>query len=334
MTEPDVQFNQPLPRQYPGRIALLVGAFLALVVGAAVTMGASPSASPSTPGASTRPQASGDPGTPGGGRWNGDGRGDFDGQGRHGGVGFRAAITIKAISGSNLSLETEDGWTRTIAITSTTTITKDGQTIDAGALSVGDQIRFSQTRGSDGSFTVTAIQVVLPKVAGTVSAVSGDNITVTTRDGSSRTITTTSSTTYRLGGAAASRSDVTVGSTILATGTEGSGDAFTATSVTIRAPRTGGTVTAVSASTITVQRRDGATQTINVDANTTYRVAGVTDADLGDITVGMRLVAIGRQNADGSLDATAIGAGNSRFHGGRGDHDKPGQPAPSASPGS
>jgi hypothetical protein len=333
MTEPEIRFNQPLPRQNPGRIALLVGAFLALVVGAAVTMGASPSASPATPGASTQPQASGDPGTPDGGPWKGDGRGVFDGEGRFGGFGF-GAITITSISGSNLSLETEDGWTRTIAVTPTTTITKDGQTIDAGALSVGDRIRFRQTQGSDGSFTITAIQVVQPKVAGTVTAVTGDGITVTTRDGSSRTITTTSSTTYRLGGAAASRSDVTIGSTILAAGTEGSGNAFTATSVTIKAPRVGGTVTAVSASTITVQRRDGTTQTIKVDADTTYRVAGVTDADLGDIAVGMRLVAVGRQNGDGSLDATAIGAGNGRFHGGQGSQDKPGQPAPSASPGS
>ena len=39
-----------------------------------------------------------------------------------GGFGF-GGITITAISGSNLSLKTEDGWTRTIAVESDTTIT-------------------------------------------------------------------------------------------------------------------------------------------------------------------------------------------------------------------
>ena len=160
-----------------------------------------------------------------------------------------------------------------------------------------------------------------------------DSITITTRDGSSRTITTTNATTYRLGEAAATRADVAVGSTIVASGTAGPGTSFTATSVTLKAPRVGGTVTAVSGSTITVQRRDGTSVTINVGADTTFQVAGVTGAGLDDVAIGMRLVAVGRLNADGSLDASAVLAGNGRFHGGpRGDKDS--QPAPSASPAS
>lgn len=313
MTEPEIRFKEPVPRQYPGRIALIVAAFLALVVGAAVTMGASPSASPSTPGASSH------------------GSGAVDGRGRLGGVGF-GAITITSISGSNVGLETEDGWTRTIAITSSTTITKDGETIAASDLAVGDEIRLRQSRASDGTFTITAIDVVQPRIGGTVTSVTADSITVTGRDGASHTITTTNSTTYRLGGADASRSDVVVGSRIVATGSAGTGDSFTASTVTIKAPRVGGTVTAVTASTITIQQRDGSSLTINVDADTTFGVAGNNAAALGDVTVGMRLIAAGRQNADGSFDATAIRAGNGRFHGGKLDRDDDGQPSPSASP--
>jgi hypothetical protein len=264
MTEPEIRFNERLSRRSPRRVALLVGACLAIVAGAAVTMGASPSASPATPGATAKPEASGDPGRPDGGRRNGGGpgffggglfggRGGFDGLGIHLG-----GISITAISGSNLTLETEDGWTRTIALTPTTTITKGGQSSEAGDLAVGDRVRFSQTRGSDGTFTVTAIQVVLPSIAGTVSA--------------------------------------------------------------------------TSATTITIERPDGTSVTINVDAGTTYEVAGATASDLGDVAVGMRLVAVGAQNADGSFDASAIRAGSDRFRGGPRDHDKPGQPAPSASP--
>jgi Domain of unknown function (DUF5666) len=326
MTEPGIHFSERLPRRNLRRAVLLVGAILAIVVGAAVTMGASPSASPATPGTTAQPQASGDPGTPDNGSWKGSGRGDFGGRGRFG------PITITSINGSNLSLATEDGWTRTIAVTSATTITKDGETIAASDLAVGDEIRLRQSRASDGTFTITAIDVVQPKIAGTVTAVTADSITVTGRDGASHTITTTNSTTYRLGDAAASRSDVVVGSKIVATGSAGTGDSFTATMVTIKVPRVAGTVTAVTASTITIQQRDGSSLTINVDADTTFGVAGNNAATLGDVAIGMKVIAAGRQNADGSFDATAIRAGNGRFHVGPSDHDDATEPSPSGSP--
>ena len=193
MTEPEIQFTERLSRRNLRRAVILVGAILAIVVGAAVTMGASPSTSPATPGATAQPGASGDPGTPDNGPWKGLGRGDVGGPGRFG------PITITSISGSNLGLETEDGWTRTIAITSATAITKDGETIAASDLAVGDEIRLRQSRASDGTFTITAIDVVQPKIGGTVTSVTADSITVTGRDGASHTITTTNATTYRLG---------------------------------------------------------------------------------------------------------------------------------------
>ncbi len=268
MTEPEISFSNRLPTRNPKRIAVIVGVCLAIVAGAAVTMGASPSASPAAPGATTTPQASGDPGKPGGGPWRGgfpgpgflDGRGGFGGP-RFGfggpGLGF-GGISITAISGSNLSLTTEDGWTRTVAITSTTAITKGGKTIGAGDLSVGDKIVFNQTRNTDGSFTVTAIQVVLPSVTGSV--------------------------------------------------------------------------TAKTATTITIERADGSSETIHVDGDTTYEVAGVTDADLGDVAVGMRLVAVGTLNTNGSLDASAVHASAAGLRA-PWDHDMPGRPGPPASPG-
>jgi hypothetical protein len=161
-----------------------------------------------------------------------------------------------------------------------------------------------------------------------VTAVTANSITLTGRDGTSRTITTTSSTKYHLGTADASRSDVVVGSTILATGVAGTGSDFTATTVTIKAPRVAGTVTAVGASTITIQKRDGSSLTINLGADTTIAVAGADAAKIGDVTVGMRLMAAGHSNADGSFDATAIVAGNGRFHGGPFGHDDDNDGAP------
>ena len=49
-----------------------------------------------------------------------------------GGIGRQIAIT--GISGNDLALKTTDGWTRTITVSSSTTITKAGQTITVGDL--------------------------------------------------------------------------------------------------------------------------------------------------------------------------------------------------------
>ena len=144
-------------------------------------------------------------------------------------------ITISAISGSDVTLATEDGWTRTITLTETTTITRAGETIGVAELKVGDEVRFRQHRGDDGTYTVTAIEVVLPHVVGRVSAISGD--------------------------------------------------------------------------AITVERRDGTSTTVRVGTGTSYHVRGVESAALSDITVGMLVVALGEQNADGSLQAVAVTAG-------------------------
>ena len=94
-----------------------------------------------------------------------------------------------------------------------------------------------------------------------------------------------------------------------------------------------GTVTGKTANTITIKQPDGTSVTIHVGAGTTFQVAGTTTAGLSDVAVGMGLVAVGTLNTDGSLDATAVHAGNG-FRVGPGDRDNDGKPGPSASPGS
>lgn len=331
MTEPEVAVSDRLTHPNRLRIGAIIAASVAVVLGAAVTMGASPSPSETTgAGGSTAPDASSSPAaSPDGHAWNDRFHGGFPDRGGFRGSGVFGAVTITRIDGSNVGLETEDGWTRTITVSGDTTITKDGNTIALADLRVGDQVRFRQTRNSDGSYTVTAIGVVVPTVAGTVTEVAPTSITIKDRDGLSRTITTTTATTYRLGNAAGARSDVIAGSRIVAAGSEGSDNSFTATSVTVIPPRILGSVTAVSESTITIQRPDGTTLAVKVGSDTEYHVPSVTDADLSDVTVGMRIFVVGRQNADGSVDAAEIHAGRDgpRFPGW-----KHGGPAPSATP--
>jgi hypothetical protein len=226
MTEPEqVEFHERITRPIlPGRLArgaVVLGAALLFVVGAVAVMGASPS--PSTSGASPAPAASGDPGTttvPKDGDQGLRGLGHFGGRGfDRGGFGF-GKVTITAISGSNLSLKTEDGWTRTIAVTADTTITRAGKTIAIGDLKVGDQIAFRQDRQTDGTYTITAINVILPSIGGTVTKIDGSTITVERRDGTTGTIHVDADTTYRIAGDdTPALTDIQVGDVVIGSGT-------------------------------------------------------------------------------------------------------------------
>lgn len=160
------------------------------------------------------------------------GRGSRDGDmGGFGGHGFRG-ITIAAMTGSNVSLKTVDGWTRTITIASDTALTKGTATITLSDLKVGDEVRFAQTRQTDGSFSITKLTVVLPHAGGTVTAVSGSSITVTRRDGTAATIKVTSSTTYEVGDTTGKAlTDVKVGMFVGAVGTLNSDGSLTASAV-------------------------------------------------------------------------------------------------------
>ena len=247
MTEPDqVEFHERVSvshlardtRAIPVRIGIIAGSAVLVVIGAVAAMGASP-ASPSsgqaTLSVAVAPATGTDTAPPLDNRFGG-----FR-DGLLGRPGFRA-ITISAINGSSLSLKTEDGWTRTITVGSSTTITKGDATIAIGDLAVGDEIRFAQEKATDGSFSITAIRVVLPAIGGEVTAIAGNTITVTSKDGTTGTIHVDSDTAYNVDGTSGKAlSDITVGSFVIAEGTlrtDGSLDADAVRSG-FRGPRDG-----------------------------------------------------------------------------------------------
>ena len=73
--------------------------------------------------------------------------------------------------GNDISLQTADGWTRTITVDSGTTYMQERRSDRAGDLQVGDEIGFRQTHETDGSFTIDSIVVILPHAGGEVTAV-------------------------------------------------------------------------------------------------------------------------------------------------------------------
>ncbi len=283
---------------------------------------------------------------PGGFGPGGFGPGGMGRGGRLGSGGMVAAISITGIDGTKLALSTADGWTRTIDAAGAT-VTKGGQTVDASTLKVGDSIVFDQARQADGTFKITAIQVVLPHADGTVKSVGDTSVTLTQRDGTDKVVTLTGSTTYELFGlaskpAASTKAALTVGAQVDAAGTTASDGSFTASVVTIRAAEAGGTVTGKTATTITVTTRGGTPLTIDVDASTTYLVAGTTAPTLSNIAVGSIVIAEGARNTDGTFAATVVRAfaAGSGFgpgmmpgmRGGRGMPWGPGRLAPQPSP--
>jgi Domain of unknown function (DUF5666) len=248
MTEPEpVEFHEHISRPIlPSRLVrtgIVLGAALLFVVGVVAVMGASPSPSSPSTGASPAPAASGAPGV---GPMDGDqGPRGFGGPG-FGGFGFGrgdfgfGGITITAINGSNLSLKTDDGWTRTIAVTADTAITRAGQTIVVGDLKVGDQVGFRQDRQTDGSYTITAVNVVLPSISGTVTKVDGSTITVERRDGTTATIHVSGDTTYKIAGDdTPALSDIKAGDIIIASGTQRADGSLDAEAVAAGGPGRG-----------------------------------------------------------------------------------------------
>ncbi len=144
-----------------------------------------------------------------------------------------------------------------------------------------------------------------PKATLSVTNVSGQKITAKRQDGTTITITTTSSTIYRRAGQSASASVVTTGTTIHVRGTTNSDGSITATQIDIVLPSYHGTVTSVNGSSFTVQDRSGASRTINISSSTTFVRAGQT-VSLSAITKGENVGAEGSLNSDGSLNAQDV----------------------------
>ena len=222
VTPGPVALHRPMPAQARwARVGLLGIGAAALIAVAALAFGST--ASPTSTLA----------GSTGNGSTSTNGMTDLSGgpgfRGGHG-PGF-GGIEITAISGSSISLETEDGWTRTITVDDGTTYTRAGEDITVADLAVGDTIGFRQTLEDDGTWTIDAIAVILPHVGGEVTAVDGSTVTVEQRDGTSATINIGSDANIVVNGDAAELADIEVGMVLVAEGTENSDGSLDATRV-------------------------------------------------------------------------------------------------------
>lgn len=243
-------FSSRQPGANPIRVAIVTGVAIVLALSAAITLAASPNPqgggpSKATPSGSPAPRHSGPAGVGPFGRGFGPSiAGGIRGFGGGAGLGGFGAVTVASIDGSSLRLKTADGWTRTITLTSTTKISRAGQAITASELKVGDQVSFRESKASDGTYAITAISVVLPRVFGQVTATTADTITIKQFGGATITVHVSSTTTFQIFGVTKPTiASLKAGMTITAEGTQASSGSFNALAVTgfqFRAPQPGG----------------------------------------------------------------------------------------------
>ena len=143
---------------------------------------------------------------------------------------------VTGISATSITVKSLSGTSTTYTINSSTTVTKFRAAGTLADLTTVELVRIDVS--STDATVASRIDIVPAMIAGKVTAVSGNTITVTGFNNQSATITVSSTTTYSKAGASASLADVTVGSFIAAEGSFGSSKAtLTATSIGIGQPQ-------------------------------------------------------------------------------------------------
>jgi hypothetical protein len=134
------------------------------------------------------------------------------------------------MSGSTLTLRTENG-TETVDTSSSTTYSREMQSISFSALHVNDIVHITATGPTTsmatnpsmpvtGTVNATAVTVVEPSFTGRVASVNNGTYELVGHDGQQLTVKTTGSTRYYNGTSQASASVITVGSHVMAEGTQ------------------------------------------------------------------------------------------------------------------
>jgi hypothetical protein len=184
----------------------------------------------------------------------------------HGGEGGY----VTAVGSGTVTVDLWNGTTTVFTISPTATYSEGGATTTAVSLVVGDRVELQVSPSAP--TTVTAINIELAFLFGTVTSVSGDTILIRDPQGFTRTILVSGATTYS-GGAL---SDIVTGSKILAEGTVDT-NGTTLDALTVKIGSVGndetirGVVTALSGSSLTVQTHGGTTTIFTLTTNTTYK---------------------------------------------------------------
>ena len=188
---------------------------------------------------------------------------------------------------------------------------------------VGDQVVALGRPDEGGSLAAKLVAIASAgelrehAVRGRVTAVEGQTLIITTREGEKEVITISETYFHVPNVEEAGPDDIEVGCIITALGQKNDDGTFTAQIVAVARARrlrkiivrrnmVGGEVTAIEGTTLTVETRQGA-KAILTDENTRFRIPGMESPSIEDINVGDRVIALGRRTEDGDFVARVVG---------------------------
>jgi hypothetical protein len=199
---------------------------------------------------------------------------------------------VTAVTPTSVTVLTWNGTTTTFTLNGTTVYTEGKLPSTITSLVVGDRVNV-QTSSTDPTIA-TAVNIELAELFGTVTAVSGNTITITDPQGFSRTILVGTATTYTVGGAPGTLTNVTVGTKIVAQGTIDT-NKTTLDALTIKIGSAGtmdnfhGVVTAFTPTSVTVLGKGSTTPTVfTLTTTTTYKDDGET-LSAADLAIGSKV---------------------------------------------
>ena len=213
--------------------------------------------------------------------------------GHHGGEwsGVRGTVTAFDTTANTITISGHHGVPIIFTTTPTTTYAVGTAAGTASDLVVGEHVVLTLT--STTPPTVASVTIELSRVRGTVTAINGSVLSITSEHGSALTVNTSGTTTYEMGGSASTFSAIVVGSKIFAAGLPDTAPStLDATAIWIKAPctRVSGVVTAVDpvGNTITVERHHGVPVVYPTSTTTTY-FAGKAAVTSSAVMVGERV---------------------------------------------
>jgi RNase P/RNase MRP subunit p29 len=234
---------------------------------------------------------------------------------------FVAQGTVSDIEGTTLVLDTLQG-EKQVSTDAAIFWAPDMENPNLADVQVGDQVVALGRPDEDGSLAAKLVAIASAEelrehtVRGKVTAVEGQTLVLTTREGE-KDVVTTSETYFHIPNVEEpGLGDIEVGCIIAALGQKDDDGTFSAQIVAmtrarlrqriiIRRHRVRGEVTAIENMTLTVETPLGE-QTILTDEDTRFRIPGVENPSIEDI------IALGRRNEDGDFVARVVGVPKGR----------------------
>ncbi len=222
---------------------------------------------------------------------------------------------VTGVNANTVSIRSDQGFTRTIIVSPTTTYREGGSSTTLSSVAVGSRIEAQGTIDANG-VSLDALNVLIDAnihretFRGVVQSFTSSSVTVLSSGGVIETFAFTTATTFKSG-------DVTLTAGSLAAGQHvtvsfDSAAATTALNVSIELAKVTGTVASIAGDLITLSGGEGFSRPVLVSGQTTYVEKGKS-ATLANISVGTRIRAEGTVAADLiTLDALRVTISPSR----------------------